>query len=180
MSPVGWRSRPKACLLGVSGVAGVGLLGLLRSPARGKPARHDEPACHDGRSGRSRGAGAVNVERGLVPRWGAKPPQSLLARCVWRNWVGLLGLLRSPARGKPARHTKPACHSKPARHNGPSCAVRRGTWQPSGAVPLPFAPVHGLPYRYAVRRARLAPTDCESPPDCDPPPAPPVLALRWR
>ncbi len=108
--PVGWRSRPKACLLGVSGVAGVGLLGLLRSPARASPLATTSPL-HNGRSGRGRQAGAVNVERGLVPRWVAKPPQNLLARCVWGSWGGFVGAAAQPSAGKPARHNKPACHN---------------------------------------------------------------------
>ncbi|WP_205345781.1 hypothetical protein, partial [Pseudomonas proteolytica] len=35
------------------------------------------------------------------------------------RWL-VLGLLRSPARGKPARHNKPAFHNKPALHNKPA------------------------------------------------------------
>ncbi len=115
LSPVGGRSRPRTCLLGVSGVTGVGLLGLLRSPARGKPARH------------SGVAGAGNVERGLLWRGGLSPvggrsrPRTCLLGVSGVSGVGLLGLLRSPARGKPARHDKPVLHNEPACHSKPVC-----------------------------------------------------------
>ncbi len=35
---------------------------------------------------------------------------------IWPGWL-VLGLLRSPTRGKPARHKVPARHNKPARHS---------------------------------------------------------------
>ncbi|WP_211368514.1 hypothetical protein, partial [Pseudomonas proteolytica] len=39
----------------------------------------------------------------------AKQPQNQPLRCIWYNAFGLLGLLRSPARGKPARHNCAIC-----------------------------------------------------------------------
>ncbi|WP_339426513.1 hypothetical protein, partial [Pseudomonas proteolytica] len=43
------------------------------------------------------------------PRWAAKQPQNQPLRCIWYNAFGLLGLLRSPARDKPARHNCAIC-----------------------------------------------------------------------
>ncbi len=37
----------------------------------------------------------------------------------------VLGLLRSPTRGKPARHNKRACHNKPVCHNKPACGTHQ-------------------------------------------------------
>ncbi len=48
---------------------------------------------------------ALVVSR-LVLRWVAKPPQNRPLRSSWRNWLPGVGLLRSPARGKPAHHKK--------------------------------------------------------------------------
>ncbi|QHG23357.1 hypothetical protein GDV60_10980 [Pseudomonas sp. DTU12.1] len=45
----GLRSSPKTSHLGVSDKNGWALLGLLRSPARGKPARHNKPTRHSPR-----------------------------------------------------------------------------------------------------------------------------------
>ena len=50
------------------------------------------------------------VASGLAPRWAAKQPQNQAIQYAWINAVALLGLLRSPTRGKPARHNKPARH----------------------------------------------------------------------
>ncbi|SEE67871.1 hypothetical protein SAMN04490200_5113 [Pseudomonas proteolytica] len=44
MPRAGWRSRPKTCWLGMSETTAVPGVGLLRSPARGKPARHHKRA----------------------------------------------------------------------------------------------------------------------------------------
>ena len=57
------------------------------------------------------------VARGLVPRWAAQQPQTQTQTQTQTHrgssgkpsWL-VLGLLRSPARGKPARHDKPARH----------------------------------------------------------------------
>ena len=51
---------------------------------------------------------AVNSSERACPRWGAKRPLNLTTQFVWRNAVTVLGLLRSPTRGKPARHKKSA------------------------------------------------------------------------
>jgi len=47
------------------------------------------------------------VVSGLAPRWVAKPPQQERRILSDRMRRLVLGLLRSPARGKPAHHTSP-------------------------------------------------------------------------
>ncbi len=64
-------------------------------------------------------ASAPVVASGLAPRWGAKRPRNLTTQFIWENAVAGLGLLRSPTRGKPARHNKPVCHNKPTFHIKP-------------------------------------------------------------
>ncbi|WP_236478251.1 hypothetical protein, partial [Pseudomonas sp. PA-6-1D] len=44
----------------------------------------------------------------LALRWAAKQPQTQTPRPAWQNAVFLLGPLRAPTQGKPARHSKPA------------------------------------------------------------------------
>ncbi|TVT90021.1 hypothetical protein FPT15_16950 [Pseudomonas sp. RGB] len=66
--------------------------------------------------------------RAGLPRVGARSaPTSDAAVQLINRGVRFWGLLRSPTRGKPARHNKPArhdkpsCHNQPARHNKPPC-----------------------------------------------------------
>ena len=51
-SAVGGAGDARTLLLGVSGVTEVLVLGLLRSPARGKPARHNGRSGTEGRLAR--------------------------------------------------------------------------------------------------------------------------------
>ena len=57
---------------------------------------------------------------GLAPRWGAKRPLVQAMDFVRQTAWQVMGPLRSPTRGKPARHYKPAWHSKPASHSKPA------------------------------------------------------------
>jgi len=66
-------------------------------------------------------ASGLVVASGLAPRWAAKQPQNTAPGAAWHTAAFLLGLLRSPTRGKPARHNRPACHSRPACYNKPAC-----------------------------------------------------------
>ncbi len=52
------------------------------------------------------------VASGLAPRWAAERPQNQTLSFSRDISVLSLGLLRSPTRGKPARHNKPARHKK--------------------------------------------------------------------
>ncbi|WP_155989957.1 hypothetical protein [Pseudomonas sp. RIT357] len=54
---------------------------------------------------------------GLAPRWAAKRPQSGYRGFQDKPERLFLGLLRSPARGKPAHHNNPARHNKCGDHN---------------------------------------------------------------
>ena len=57
------------------------------------------------------------MARGLASRWTANRCQSH-SPCFFRSFVApVLGLLRSPTRGKPARHNRPVRHNKPGHHN---------------------------------------------------------------
>ena len=92
LSPVGWRSRPKACLLGVSGVTGVGLLGLLRSPVRAMR-RSDKPVGGNktgecGKGVGSYGTCAVVARTGNIIRNWVSPPGTLLVS-AW-PWCRLM------------------------------------------------------------------------------------------
>ncbi len=99
-------------------------VGLLRSPARGKPARHYKRA-------RRKKSTVQENYCAAAPQTPDLPPPSLwragLSRAGWRSrpktcWLGMsettavsgVGLLRSPARGKPARHYKRARRKKSA------------------------------------------------------------------
>ena len=42
------------------------------------------------------------MERGLVPRWVAQPPQNLLARCTWSNRSDFVGAAAPPSAGDAA------------------------------------------------------------------------------
>jgi len=94
----GTRSGPLSRHYGVPGKNGWPVLGLLRSPAQGKPA-HYRAAAH-----------TLIVVSGLAPRWRAKLPSLQTLRCARQNGWPVLGLLRSPAQGKPA-HYRAAAHT---------------------------------------------------------------------
>jgi len=94
----GTRSGPLSRHCGVPGKNGWPVLGLLRSPAQGKPA-HYRAAAH-----------TLIVVSWLAPRWDAKRPSLQTLRCARQNGWPVLGLLRSPAQGKPA-HYRAAAHT---------------------------------------------------------------------
>ena len=55
--------------------------------------------------------------RAGLPRVGLRSgPETRRHGSILKNAVVLLGLLRSPTRGKPARHNSPFCHDLPAGH----------------------------------------------------------------
>ncbi|PSL91063.1 hypothetical protein C7U57_26760 [Pseudomonas sp. R9.37] len=56
-------------------------------------------------------ASGLLVASGLAPRWAAKRPQNLATRFFRYSAAAGLGALRTPTRGKPARHRKLAHYS---------------------------------------------------------------------
>jgi hypothetical protein len=61
----------------------------------------------------------IPVASGLAPRWGAKRPQYTRRAVSGRPCRQVLGPLRAPTRGKPARHKKPTDLKMPADHKKP-------------------------------------------------------------
>ncbi len=88
-----WRAPPQNLVRCVWRNWG-GFVGAAAQPSAGQ-ARSPQRALRHRRQ-----AGAVNVERGLAPRWVAKPPQNLLARCVWGSWGGFVGAAAQPSAGQ--------------------------------------------------------------------------------
>src|SRR5476649_2405950 len=94
------------------------------------------------------------VASGLAPRWSAKRSQASRRAIPEKPRRQVLGPLRSPTRGKPARHKKHACHhQKPVCHHTPAChtkpACHRKHPRPSTAT------VHGN--ATVVHRIQLSP-----------------------
>jgi len=52
------------------------------------------------------------VASGLAPRWGAQRPHYIRRVVSGKPQCVGMGLLRSPTRGKPARHKEPASHNQ--------------------------------------------------------------------
>ncbi len=88
MPRAGTRSGPLSRHCGVPGKNGWPVLGLLRSPAQGKPA-HYRAAAH-----------TLIVVSGLVPRWGAKRPSLQTLRCARQKRLAGFGAAPQPGAGQ--------------------------------------------------------------------------------
>ncbi len=64
--------------------------------------------------------GRAVVVSGLAPRWGAQRPHYIRRVVSGKPQCVEKGLLRSPTRGKPAHHKKPASHNNPTFHIKPA------------------------------------------------------------
>jgi hypothetical protein len=60
------------------------------------------------------------VASGLAPRWGAQRPHYIRRVISDKPQCVRMGLLRSPTRGKPARHKEPASQNNPTFHMKPT------------------------------------------------------------
>ncbi|WWG80735.1 hypothetical protein VRC34_05020 [Pseudomonas poae] len=101
-------------------------MGLLRTPTQGKPARHRVPVCRTDKPAlikknnllilNNKFQAGTSLWRAGLPRVGVRSAPNPAKRGVPDTAQRLvLGLLRTPTQGKPARHRVPVCRAdKPA------------------------------------------------------------------